>query len=331
MQSFVRFINKYRFVIGVLLTLLIGYCIYFYFYFSPITDNAFVVANVRPIASEVSGVVEKVYVKNAQKVKVGDLLFELDPTPYQLAVNSKKHALAIAGFELQEGQLKLRDLKERIKIQKNIVAKIREDYVHAQVLVKSGAVTKTKYDDLSLSYQSELSKLEISKNALDLFKIKLQQLQQKKDQAQAELQLAQYHLKETKVYAKTDGIVTNLFISKGYPVTALKPIFSFIDTDHWWVQANFKETDLAHVKVGQKVAIRLRMYLGSKIYYGQVVSTNWAVSRQYINPTNYLQEVPNENQWILLPQRFPVLIKIDQPDKNYPLHMGASAYVSIDT
>ena len=97
------------------------------------------------------------------------------------------------------------------------------------------------------------------------------------------------------------------------------------------MQANFKETELGNVKIQDKVNIRLRMYSGQKVYHGNIVSVNWAVNRQTTNNDNKLQDIASENDWVLLPQRFPVLIKIEKPDPDFPLHVGASAYVKIET
>ena len=153
----------------------------------------------------------------------------------------------------------------------------------------------------------------------------------KEKQSQLAVEVAKAQLAATKVYAVENGVVSNLFLAKGTLIHAYQTLFSFIDTNQWWVQANFKETDLANVKKGDKAIIRLRMYLGAKIYQGMVEDTNWAVGRRAADSADLLQSVPQENQWLLLPQRFPVLIKIDKPDPKFPLHVGASAYVTIET
>ena len=147
----------------------------------------------------------------------------------------------------------------------------------------------------------------------------------------AKVNLAQYDLNHTVIYAETDGFIANMFVAVGTPVKALEPLFSFVDTDKWFVQANFDETNLSNVQIGDKATVRFRTYLGEKIYYGKVISINWAVNRQKTNQGNYLQEVENENQWVLLPQRFPVLIEVENNDPHYPLRVGASAYVEIKT
>ena len=186
-------------------------------------------------------------------------------------------------------------------------------------------------DQLEHQFLSQKANHLIATELLSALKIKQKIQIQNIANALLELSTAKYNLDHTTVYAQTDGTISNLFSSIGSPVTAQQPLFSFIDTSHWYVQANFKETDLGSVRSGDNSTVRLRMYLGDKIYQGKVVSTNWAVNRQQSNTRNQLQEIENENQWVLLAQRFPVLIEILNPDPNFPLHIGASAYVNIET
>jgi multidrug resistance efflux pump len=95
------------------------------------------------------------------------------------------------------------------------------------------------------------------------------------------------------------------------------------------VQANFKETVLRHVKPGMKARITFPMYPGQE-FTGTVETLGWNVNRQQ-SARNGLPVVEKENEWFLLPQRFPVQIALDQPPPDYPLHVGQSANVQIQT
>ncbi len=273
MSAFTNFLKKSKLLIGIVIVIVLGYLAYFYFYFSKITDNAYVVANVRPVATSVSGIVKDICVKNGQFVQKGQVLLQLDDTAY-------KNAYLIAKMDFMQQQKAYQEAQE-------------------------------KFENGKLSYKAYM--LSQSKFA----------------QAKARENIAKANLDATRPRALSDGIISNMFLAPGAPAEAYKPLFVIVDTSKWWVQANFKETDLGGVKVGQKANIRLRMYLGDKVYHGVVESVNWAVGRQQINQASYLQQIPSENQWLLLPQRFPVLIRIKDPDPHYPLHVGASAYVSL--
>ncbi len=135
------------------------------------------------------------------------------------------------------------------------------------------------------------------------------------------------NLKLTTVRAPTDGIVDNLYISVGTPIKIRTPIFSFIDTTHWWIQANMNETDLRRIRPGDEAYIILRMYYFNKIFHGRVVNNIWASDRQQTIQRTQQQKVTNENEWLLIPQRLPLQIEIIDPDPNFPLQPGASAYV----
>ncbi|STX48340.1 hemolysin D [Legionella hackeliae] len=160
-----------------------------------------------------------------------------------------------------------------------------------------------------------------------------QAIRQKKRIAalKAEMHNALVNLNLTVVRAPTDGVVDNMYISLGTPIKTHRPLFSFIDTSTWWVQANFYETDLRRVRPGDKVYIVLRMYYFNKIFHGVIVNSIWASDRQRTVTRTQQQEVSSSNQWLLEPQRFPVQIKILDPDPKFPLHPGASAYVYVKT
>lgn len=288
MSALFNLLKRSKVVVSIVVLLIIAYVGYFWATRSTSTDNAYIVANVQPVAAEVSGKVQDIYVSNNQMVKKGTLLFSLDSKPYEI--------------KRQEANLNLQALEVAYLAAKELLA----NYMQKDLL------------------QQNASELQLLKTKVQAAQIKVQQAQLAVDNAKAQLAA-------TKVYAVENGVVSNLFLAKGTLVHAYQTLFSFIDTSQWWVQANFKETDLADVKKGDKATIRLRMYLGHKIYQGEVTDTNWAVGRRSIDSADLLQSVPQENQWLLLPQRFPVMIKIDNPDPNFPLHVGASAYVTIDS
>ena len=127
------------------------------------------------------------------------------------------------------------------------------------------------------------------------------------------------------------GVIDNMYVSVNTPITIHQPVFTFIDTSNFYIQANFNETDLRNVRSGDDVYIILRMYYFDKIFHGKVANSLWAAERQKTATKSQIQLVNNENEWLLLPQRFPIQIKILDPDPNYPLNPGASAYVYVST
>ena len=300
-------------------------------YMIPFTDNAFVVTNVTPVAADVSGFISEIHVKNGQQVKKNQALFTVYQPPYELAYQQ-------ASADYQEGIKKITVLERQMDKTKS--------------LVKASAATlaKTNYE-LSLKQNQQvveaISPLEVKKLTYDVETLnqqltalhqevqvlaaQIEQQEQTVASLRARRDNAKINLDLTTVRAPSNGVIDNLYVSLNTSIKIHEPIFSFIDTAAYYIQANFNETDLRNVRVGDKVYIVLRMYYFDKIFHGEIVNTLWAAERQTTVSKSQLQKVQNENEWLLLPQRFPLQIKILDPDPNYPLNPGASAYVYIAT
>ena len=139
--------------------------------------------------------------------------------------------------------------------------------------------------------------------------------------AQAELDL-----QNSKVFAVTDGYVTNMTLCVGSMVIAFQPLFALISNEQYWVDANFKETELHKIKPGQTAKIVVDMY-PSYIFKGEVdsISGGSGAAFSLLPPQNAA------GNWIKITQRIPVKIRILNPNPQYPLRIGTTATVSIDT
>ncbi len=300
-------------------------------YLIPFTDNALVVTNVTPIAADVEGFITEIHVKNGERVKKNQPIFTVYQIPYQLAYQQ-------ASADYQEGLKKIvvyrKQIDKTLALIKSTSAELgkaryewnlkKNKYVAEAVSVLD--IKKLSYDVSTLS-----NRLASLKQEVEVFLAKIEQqkhtvasLRAKKDNAKVNLDL-------TIVRAPGDGVIDNMYVSPNTPIKIHQPVFSFIDTSNYFIQANFNETDIRNVRVGDKVYIILRMYYFDKIFHGRVVNSLWAAERQKTAPKSQIQVVLNENEWLLLPQRFPIQIKILDPDPDYPLNPGASAYVYIST
>ncbi|QEY52255.1 HlyD family secretion protein [Legionella longbeachae] len=310
--------------IGILTTV-----IYIFSYLFPFTDNAFVVNNVRPVAALTSGYITDLYVQNGDVVKKGQKLFTVFQKPYIYTVEQLTADLASAQAQLAVLKTTYdRDLKLSENEQRNYIKlyqddqKYRKGYriksVSLMTLQNSQQETQAAKD----KWQAALKQLEIDKNQIEVQGNEIKSIY-------ARLKNAKVNLELTNVYAQGNGIIQNLFFTIGTPVNINQPLFSLVDTDNVYIQANFNETDLRDVRKGSKVLIFPRMYLSRKVFHGVVESDYWSANRQLVDNRTQLQNVVNENQWILLPQRLPVIIRITDPDPHYPLRVGTSAYVYI--
>lgn len=144
--------------------------------------------------------------------------------------------------------------------------------------------------------------------------------------AQEQLAQAQLDLQHTIIKAPADGTLTNFNLRTGTMVNAGVILFAFIEQAQWWVDANFKETDLKRIKVGQPAEVTVDIYPGH-IYKGivQGISLGSGAAFSLLPPENAT------GNWVKVTQRFPVRVNIIDPDPKFPLRVGASSVVTIDT
>lgn len=300
-------------------------------YLIPFTDNAFVVTNVTPVAADVSGFITDIYVKNGQAIKKDQPIFKVYQEPYRLALSQ-------ASADYQQGLKKVIVLQRQIDKANSLVkstqaelakAKYELDLKKDQVVAEAVPVLEIK--KLGYDVDALTNKLAALQHEVAILKAQVDEQHQIVASLKAKMDNAQVNLDLTVVRAPSNGVVDNMYISTNTPIKIHEPVFSFIDTTNYYIQANLNETDLRNVRVGDKVTIMLRMYYFDKIFHGVIVNTLWAADRQTTSAKTQLQKVQNENEWLLLPQRFPVQIKVLDVDPNYPLNPGASAYVYIST
>lgn len=311
-------------VIGI--AIVIGF-INFFSYLFPLTNNAFVATNVTPIAADVSGYITKIYVKNGQSVKKGDPLIQVYQKPYRLAYKYAKaqYERAIEHINvIRRRTLKTRDLL-RSATYSYEKAKIEYQVKH-NISVREG-VPILEIKTLHYQLQSMEKKRDSLQKQIAIEDQQIVEQQQKVKALKASMDNARVNLDLTIVRAPSVGVIDNMYIAPGTPVKIHVPLFSFVDTTTWWVQANFDETDLRHIRPGDEAYVLLRMYYFRKLFHGRVVNTIWAANRQNTVLRTQQQSIRNENQWLMIPQRLPLQIQILDPDPNYPLQPGASAYV----
>jgi membrane fusion protein, multidrug efflux system len=168
---------------------------------------------------------------------------------------------------------------------------------------------------------------ELSENDLDTAKTNVDVATAANNAAAAQLKLAQLNVKHCTVRAPANGIINQLSLEPGDPVTAQQPLFSVIQNNSFWIKANYKETQLTNIKPNQKATITIDSYPNDK-YHGKVISLSTGTGSAFAL-------LPPENasgNWVKVTQRVPVWISIDNPNKYHrQFIMGQSADVTIDT
>jgi membrane fusion protein (multidrug efflux system) len=296
----------------------------------PSTDNAYTGANVVRVASQVNGVVIHVYVRDDDKVASGDPLFDLDPTLYEAALRNARAQFDAATSAAGTAADALKAAADKLETARAALEDAIGKYREAKDAQKPGepasdpltAALKGWHDALQTfdNAESEYQKAQDAKLTVTTPTTQLRA-------AAAGLDKATHDLVQTHVIAPGTGWITNASLRPGAIVQAGTPVFALVEEGHWWVDANFKETDLGRISPGQKAAIRLDMYPGLALD-GVVESISAGSGATF-------SVLPPENatgNWVKVTQRFPIRIKITSaPNPGKPLRMGSSASVTIDT
>jgi membrane fusion protein, multidrug efflux system len=298
------------------------------------TDNAYVGSQKVLVTPDISGKISKVVVREGQRVKVGDVLFEIDAEPFRLTLLQTEarvanvrtdHANLLtndrAMSRLIELAQKTADIKRQDVERKSTLMANRSgsqfdlDSSNAQLVVAQTQVEQLSQQQAGIRNQL-LGNPELP---LDKFPPWLQ--------AKAALDQAQRDLDHTTVRAPLVGNATQVDnIQLGRYVNAGTPVLSVIDDTHPWIDANPKETDFTHVSLGQRVTIVVDAF-PNNTFKGRVASMSPGTGAQFaiLPPQNA------SGNWVKVVQRVPIRISFDEDENTSKLRAGMSAYVSVDT
>jgi len=280
--------------------------------FTPYTSQARVDTFLTQIAPEVSGDVLQVAVKDNSTVKKGQLLFRIDPEPYEVALRSDEANLSVA---LQAADVSVADVasaqatlkKQRIDLAANrqlggIVTGLvdKKALAETQGIRARADVAKTEADVTRAQADLEKARANLGAPGMNNPKVR---------QALAALDQARLDLRNTEVRAPSDGLVTNLRLARGQYVGPGQPVMSFLDSGPRWISADMRENQLGNVKPGQEVMIAFDIRPG-KLVKGKVNSIGWGISQEGDAPSGQLTPVSDPQGWLREPQRFPVRIMI---------------------
>ena len=268
------------------------------------TDDAFIEGHVITVAPRVSGPVLKLNIEDNQDVKKGDLLLEIDPNDYQA--------------KLKETKAKLEEAKAALVSADNQVTKTLSDLDFA----KNDYERYSKMHDKGISskqdYEASLNKLTAAQSNNNSAKARYDEIQSSIKRLEAEVEQDELNLSYTKIYAAADGKITNRSVEQGNYVQTAQPMFAIVP-EKMWIVANFKETQLANMKPGQPVKIKIDTY-GGKKFEGKVDSIQRSTGAR-------ASLFPPENavgSYVKIVQRVPVKIVFTQDISKYNIVPGMS-------
>lgn len=296
------------------------------------TDDAFIAGHITRISPRVSGQVTNVLIEDNQRVKRGDLLVELDPSEYQASVDQAKAALASAQGKLAEAEANVQEVEASVGQAEAAQTSAQAEVERASADLKRyqavdlRAVSQQQLDAARAAAQSAQANLQAAQKKTTAAKaqVALSQSQVKTEQAnvqkaQASLEQAQLNLSYTKIIAPEDGRITNKTVEPGAYVQTGQTLFSLVPRDVW-VIANYKETQITNMRVGQSVSIEVDAYPHVD-FSGKVNSFQAGTGAAF-------SLLPPENatgNYVKVVQRVPVKIVFDPlPDDRYLIAPGMS-------
>lgn len=314
--------NPMRTVILVVLAVLLALFVYRVLSdrYTPYTSQARVETFLTQISSEVPGDVVEVGVKDNSPVRKGQLLFRIDPEPFQVAVRSAEANLSVA---LQAADVSVADVasaQAQIQKERADLGATRELNAIVGGLVNKKALAETQ--GIRSRADVQMTSADLNKAQADLRRAQANlgapgMRNPKVRQALAALDQARLDLRNSKVVAPADGIVTNLRLARGQYVGAGQPLLSFLETGPRWISADMRENQLGNIRPGQAVLVAFDIQPG-KLYKGKVHSVGWGVSQGDEAPTGQLPTVQTAQGWIRDPQRFPVRVLLLPDKQNEP-------------
>jgi multidrug efflux system membrane fusion protein len=301
------------------------------YYVYPRTDDAYVRANSVGIAPHVSGPIVELPIVDNQYVKQGDMLFVVDPRPYQSALDS-------ATAKLQLTELQIKALEDAIRTARSDQIRLEADAAYSkqylariEPLLAKHFVTANDVFNARSRVNADEAAVQAARSSVFKAQNELGQygnINALRKAAEAAVYDANLNVGYCYVRAPYNGWVTNLNIAVGQYANEGREVVSLIDDRKWYVIANFRETFLSHIEPGMTAEVFILAY-PNKRFRGRVQGVGWALFQQNGATVEGLPQVEPTLNWVRLSQRFPVRIVLEDRDPKFPFRMGTTAVVTI--
>ncbi|MDQ0123008.1 membrane fusion protein (multidrug efflux system) [Pseudomonas lini] len=298
------------------------------------TDNAYARVAKASINARISGQVVDIAVEDNQPVRKGQVLFRINPEPFQIAVNRAQAQLSVARLRIDGLKAGYRQQQAELQSAKASAGFDQKEFARKKALVASEFVSRAIYEradtDLQVarqriaSIEQQIASTIVALNGHPDIEVDHHPAVR---EAQAQLDEAQLYLSYATVYAPDDGVVAKVDdLQVGNYVTSGAPAFALLSDRQVWVEANFRETQVTHMRPGQEASIRIDTY-PDHVFKAHVTSISPGTGSDFAL-------LPPENasgNWVKVVQRVPVRLELDEMDPALPLFSGTSATVEVDT
>ena len=316
-----------------LLLISIGSAAYWYFFIKGFeeTEDAYVSGNQVMVSAQVAGNISKINVDNMDPVQAGNVLLELDDTNAKLSFEQAKSNLANAVRQISQLNYTVKQLKSAVRANEITLAQAQGNLNRRVQLVKDGAIDKESFQHAKEAVELAKANLTTSQNQLEANQALLLDgplsEQPQIQSAVSNLKQAWLNLERTKIRSPIKGYVARRNAQVGQAVSVGGALMAVVTTDQMWLDANFKETQLTHMRIGQPVKIHFDLYGKDKTFDGKVVGIEMGTGSAF-------SLLPTQNatgNWIKVVQRVPVRIQLDpQQLAENPLRIGLSATVKVN-
>ncbi len=304
---------------------------FFYLQYHQGTDDAYVNGNMITVTSVIPGTPVAFFADNTDLVEEGQLLIQLDPTQYQVAYDKELCTLAATVLKVRQLYDTVKESKANIGVKQAQLGTARFNYEARLPLTGTGGVSaqelnRTKNDLTSAEEQLQqaIYQYKVSQDAAGNTPIESHPLI---TQQMAAVREAFYRLQHCRIYAPATGYVAQRAVQVGQWASPNTALMAIIPLSYIWVDANYKETELTYMRIGQPAVVTLDIYGDDVKYKGHVIGIGFGTGSVF-------SLIPPQNatgNWIKIVQRVPVRISLDpETMRKYPPRLGLSAYVKVN-
>jgi len=297
-------------------------------------DDAYVRAAKEVVATDVSGIVATVAVRDGQRVNQGDVLLSLDPRPFEIALAGARATMSGTALTLEAMKLDYKRMLREVDVKQAQLDSDQANYDRFAGLIKGGGVTRAEYDNARFQLMADKQSVEALKvnAAMQLARLGGNaevDVRTMPDYlvAAARVDEAQRQLGHTVIHASFAGTVTQVdTVQPGMYLAAATAAFGLVSDERVWIEANPKETELTHVKPGDPVEVTIDTYPG-RVWHARVES----ISPNSGSEFSVLPAQNTSGNWVKVVQRIPVRIRVERHDGDPALRAGTSVVADIDT
>jgi membrane fusion protein (multidrug efflux system) len=299
--------------------------------FEEYTNDSYVSGNMTIINPQISGIVMSIHVDNTDYVERGQLLIELDATSYQIAYDRTKANLGEVVREVKQMFEVVKQYEADLVAREAELIRAEQDYQNRVNLVGIGGVSKEDFEHIQANLYTARANLDSTFFALQGARALVMNTQiqthPKVLRLAQELKEAYVNLKRTQILAPVNGYVAQRQVQVGEQVAIGTPLLSVVPLGEIWIDANFKENQLAQMRVGQPVKITADIYGDSVIFHGSLMGINPGTGAVF----SILPPQNATGNWIKIVQRVPVRVILDPEEiKEHPLMLGMSTEATVD-